>query len=55
MVPFELVNADITDKDIHNRYTKTTENIILYISKTVSDDNKLILHKQYISVQCVCH
>ena len=31
MVPFELVNANVTDKDIHNRYTKTTENII-YIS-----------------------
>lgn len=30
-IPFELVNADVTDKDIHNRYTKTTENII-YIS-----------------------
>lgn len=31
MIPFELVNANVTDKDIHNRYTKTTENII-YIS-----------------------
>ncbi|WP_270424600.1 ATP-binding cassette domain-containing protein, partial [Catenibacterium mitsuokai] len=30
-IPFELVNANVTDKDIHNRYTKTTENII-YIS-----------------------
>ena len=31
MIPFELVNANVADKDIHNRYTKTTENII-YIS-----------------------
>ena len=30
-IPFELSNADIVDKDIDNRYTKSTENII-YIS-----------------------
>lgn len=31
-IPFELSNADIVDKDIGNRYTKSTENII-YISQ----------------------
>ena len=36
MVPFELVNANVTDKDIHNRYTKTTENIIYISPKPVS-------------------
>lgn len=33
-IPFELSNADIVDKDIGNRYTKSTENII-YISQNL--------------------
>ena len=33
-IPFELSNADIVDKDIDNRYTKSTENII-YISQNL--------------------
>lgn len=33
-IPFELSNADTVDKDIGNRYTKSTENII-YISQNL--------------------
>ena len=33
-IPFELSNADIVDKDIGNRYSKSTENII-YISQNL--------------------
>lgn len=33
-IPFELSNADTADKDIGNRYTKSTENII-YISQNL--------------------
>ncbi len=33
-IPFELSNADTADKDISNRYTKSTENII-YISQNL--------------------
>ena len=33
-IPFELSNADTVDKDICNRYTKSTENII-YISQNL--------------------
>lgn len=33
-IPFELSNADIVDKDIGNRYTKSTENIV-YISQNL--------------------
>lgn len=33
-IPFELSNADTADKDIGNRYTKSTENII-YISQSL--------------------
>lgn len=33
-IPFELSNADTVDKDIGNRYTKSTENII-YISQNI--------------------
>ena len=33
-IPFELSNADTVDKDIGNRYTKATENII-YISQNL--------------------
>lgn len=33
-IPFELSNADIVDKDIDNRYSKSTENII-YISQNL--------------------
>lgn len=33
-IPFELSNADTVDKDIGNRYTKSTENII-YISQSL--------------------
>lgn len=33
-IPFELSNADTADKDIGNRYTKSTENII-YISQNI--------------------
>lgn len=42
-IPFELSNADIVDKDIDNRYTKSTENII-YISQN--------LYKKIIN-QCI--
>lgn len=42
-IPFELSNADTVDKDIGNRYTKSTENII-YISQN---------HYQKIINQCI--
>ena len=29
-IPFELSNADTVDKDIGNRYTKSTENIFIF-------------------------
>ena len=34
-IPFELSNADTVDRDIGNRYTKSTENIYLYFTKSL--------------------
>ena len=49
-IPFELSNADTVDKDIGNRYTKSTENII-YISQNLYQKiiNQCILDASYQS------
>ena len=49
-IPFELSNADTVDKDIGNRYTKSTENII-YISQNLYQKiiNQCIPDASYLS------